>query len=135
MKVRADIDDDLAGSEVVARSINGAFNIDAIDKRTRAWRRYQSIRSAVLADAGGAENTSEIQRVLISKFCTLAIQLEAMEAAAIDGGEIDVDKFGRAAGHLRRIAETLGLSRVSRVVPSLQEYLAVKQRDDESEAA
>jgi hypothetical protein len=131
MKVQADTDTDLAASDVVARSINAAFNLDSIDKRTRAWRRYQSIRSAVLADAGGEENTSEIQRQLISKFCTLAIQLEAMEAAAlVDGGDIDVDLFGRASGHLRRIAETLGLTRVARLVPSLQEYLQDKAEDE-----
>jgi hypothetical protein len=131
MKVQADTADDLAGSDVVARSINAVSSLGSIDKRTRAWRRYQSIRSAVLADAGGEANTSEIQRQLISKFCTLAIQLEAMEAAAlVDGGDIDVDKFGRAAGHLRRIGEVLGLTRVARLVPSLQEYLQHKAEDE-----
>jgi hypothetical protein len=82
------------------------------------------IVGAVLADIGGAENVSEIQRQLIAKFATLALQLEAMEAAAIEGNEIDLDLFGRCAGHLRRIAEALGLKRVPREIPTLEEHLA-----------
>ena len=69
------------------------------------------IVGAVLADIGGAENVSEIQRQLIAKFATLALQLEAMEAAAIEGNEIDLDLFGRClaicAGLQRRWASSV----------------------------
>jgi hypothetical protein len=114
------------------------LSIDALDKRTRPYRRYETIRAAVLADMGGAENTSEVQRQLISKFATLALQLELLEAAAIDGDKIDVDLFGRASGHLRRIAETLGLRRVPVAVPTLAEHIAKLEREqvaDEASAA
>jgi hypothetical protein len=93
---------------------------------------------------GGEENVSEVQKQLVSKFATIALQLEVMEAAAIDGNEIDVDLFGRAAGHLRRIAETLGIERRQRdVSPTLEEIAdeiaaeeeAAAQRDAEHEAA
>jgi hypothetical protein len=106
------------------RAVGGILSIDALDKRTRAFKRYQVIVGAVLADTGGVENVSEIQRQLIAKFATLALQLEAMEAAAIEGNEIDLDLFGRCAGHLRRIAEALGLKRVPREIPTLEEHLA-----------
>jgi hypothetical protein len=115
--------------------INGLLSIDALDRRTRPFRRYEAIRGAVLADLGGEESTSEVVRQLISKFATLALQLEVMEAAAINGDEIDVDQFGRAAGHLRRIAETLGLRRVPKDVPDLHTYLAAKATEHEGEAA
>jgi hypothetical protein len=78
----------------------------------------------VFSDRGGEANVSEIQRQLISKFCTLALTLEIQEAQALAGKEIDLDLFGRCAGHMRRIAETLGTDRVARAIPSLQEYLA-----------
>lgn len=115
-----------------ARIMGGISSIDALDKRTRPFKRYQVIVGAVLADMGGADNVSEIQRQLIAKFATLALQLEAMEAAAIEGNEIDLDLFGRCAGHLRRIAEALGTGRVPRLLPSVAEY--VESLPVESEA-
>jgi hypothetical protein len=75
---------------------------------------------------GGEENTSEVQRQMISKFSTLAIQLEVMEAAALAGEAIDIDLFGRCSGHLRRIAEVLGFHRVARAVPDLGSYLSAR---------
>ena len=113
-----------------ARAVGGVLSIDALDRRTRPYRRYETIRGAVLADMGGAENVSEVQRQLISKFATIALQLEVMEAAAIEGNEIDLDLFGRCAGHLRRIAETLGLARVPRdVALNPLAYAANRERE------
>jgi hypothetical protein len=107
------------------------LSIDALDKRTRAYRRYETIRGAVLADMGGDANVSAVQRQLISKFATLAMRLEEMEASALAGQEIDVDLFGRCSGHLRRLAETLGLRRVQKVVPDLRSYLESKATEVE----
>lgn len=118
------------------RPVGGIPTIDALDRRTRPYRRYEAIRDAVLSDMGGEENTSEVQRQLVAKFSTLALQLKSMEAAAIEGNEINLDLFGRCAGHLRRIAEALGMKRVARdVTPSLTEYLAARTPEkDEDEA-
>ena len=112
------------------------FLLDALDRRTRPYRRYEAIRGAVLADMGGEENVSEVQKQLVSKFATIALQLEVMEAAAIDGNEIDVDLFGRAAGHLRRIAEALGMQRVARdVTPTLADIADEIAAEEEAAAA
>jgi hypothetical protein len=120
-----------ARSEPEARATSGPLSIDALDRRTRPFRRYEAIRSAVLADMGGEQNTSEVQRQLISKFSTLALQLETMEAAAVAGSSIDIDLFGRCASHLRRLAEALGFERVARAVPTLEAYLATQQAEAE----
>jgi hypothetical protein len=122
----------LPGYEPVPRALGGVLSIDALDQRRRPYRRYESIRSAVLADMGGEENVSEVQKQLISKFATLALQLENQEAAALAGNEIDVDLFGRCAGHLRRIAEALGFKRVPREVPNLAQYLEAKAAETEA---
>jgi len=146
MKMAADTAQLEAGYEPVQRGVGGALSIDALDRRTRPFKRYETIRGAVLADLGGEGNTSEIQRQLISKFATLALTLEQQEAAALAGDEIDVDLFGRCAGHLRRIAETLGLRRVPKDALTLAEHLArltieaeansaVLPADNEAEAA
>jgi hypothetical protein len=114
--------------------IGGLLWMDNLDKRTRPYRRYRAIRSAVLSDLGGEDNTTEVQRQLISKFCTLALQLEALEAAAVEGRRIDIDLFGRCASHLRRIAETIGLRRIPRdVTPTLDDI--ARQIEAEREEA
>src|ERR1039458_9836598 len=118
------------------RAVGGVLSIDTLDRRTRPFKRYEAIRGAVLADMGGEENVSEVQKQLVSKFATIALQLEVMEAAAIDGNEIDVDLFGRAAGHLRRIAEALGMQRVARdVTTSTLEEIADEIAAEEAERA
>jgi hypothetical protein len=43
------------------------------------------------------------------------------------GEPVDLDGYTRAASHLRRILETLGIQRKMKTIPSLQEYLAGKQ--------
>jgi hypothetical protein len=120
----SDTPDLSARPEPTTSPVSSLLSIDGLDRRTRPFRRYEAIRGAVLSDMGGEENTSEVQRQMISKFSTLAIQLEVMEAAALVGETIDLDLFGRCAGHMRRIAEVLGFSRVARAVPDLSTYLA-----------
>jgi hypothetical protein len=47
-----------------------------------------------------------------------------MEGRMSQGEEVDLDRFGRAASHLRRIFETLGLERKPKTInpPSIEEY-------------
>ena len=114
------------GRDPAAKAIPGLplLDINDLDKRTKPYKRWEAIRAAVLSDRGGETNVSEVQRQLISKFATLALQLELLEIAALAGQSIDCDLFGRVSGHLRRLGETLGVDRIARSVPTLQEYLA-----------
>ena len=122
LKMAADATEQPARSDLDVRGV-GVSCIDALDRRRRPFKRWEAIRGAVLSDMGGEANVSAVQRQLISKFATLAMRLEEMEASALAGQEIDVDLFGRCSGHLRRLAETLGLRRVPREVPDLHAYL------------
>jgi hypothetical protein len=134
-KMSANAAEQERGYRPLTRAIGGIPTIDALDRRTRAYRRYEAIRGAVLSDMGGEENTSEIKRQLISKFATICLQLEVMEAAAIAGETIDADAFGRISGHARRIAETLGMSRRPReITPSVADYVAHTTADEASVA-
>jgi hypothetical protein len=115
--------------------------VDAIDRRTQAFRRFASIRSAVVADLGGADRLSAIELQLIHRLAALCVLCEAMEASVLRGDDVDVDEFGRASGHARRLGETLGLQRRPKdITPDLQSYLASKRRrgadaDDAEDAA
>jgi hypothetical protein len=91
-----------------------------------AWsRRFHDLVQRHVADLGGRDVLSEAQLSLCKRAAALACELEQMEGRMSLGQQVDIDRFGRAASHLRRILEALGLERRARdVTPSLAEYLA-----------
>lgn len=93
-----------------------------------AWtRRWRDLVRAHASDLGGADILSEAQSSLIRRVATIEIELEQLEGKLSKGEAVDLDAYTRAAGHLRRILETLGIERKSRdVTPTLAQYLASK---------
>jgi hypothetical protein len=72
---------------------------------------------------------SEAQLALCKRAAGLECELERMEGRMSRDEEVDLDRYGRAASHLRRLLETLGLERRPRnVTPSLSELLQLDQR-------
>jgi hypothetical protein len=71
---------------------------------------------------------------LVRVSAALACELERLEAsfAQSEGADKEaLDLYGRAAGNLRRIYESLGLQRRARdVTPTLSAYLASKRTAD-----
>jgi hypothetical protein len=90
-----------------------------------AWsRRYHDLIYGHVSDLGGRSNVSEAKYALCKRAAALECELEQLEGQMSLGEQVDLDKFGRAASHLRRILETLGLERRARdVTPTLAEYL------------
>jgi hypothetical protein len=95
------------------------------DGRSPWARRWRDLVELHAGDIGQPDLLSEAQLSLIRRVATIEIELEAMEGRLSQGGAADFDTYTRAAGHLRRLLETLGIERAKRdvVVPSLQEYL------------
>jgi hypothetical protein len=91
-----------------------------------AWsRRYRDLVTGHMNDLGGEDLLSESEKSLIRRASAIECELEQMEGQLSRREAVNLDAFTRAASHLRRILETLGLQRRSRdVVPSLGEYLA-----------
>jgi hypothetical protein len=90
-----------------------------------AWsRRYRDLIVGHVSDLGGRDMLSEAQLSLIKRASTLELELEQAEGRLSKGEQIDLDCYGRAASHLRRLLESLGLERKRRnVTPSLADYL------------
>ena len=67
---------------------------------------------------------SEAQLALCKRAAGLECELEQMEGRMSQGDQVDLDRYGRAASHLRRLLESLGLERKPRNVtpPSIEEY-------------
>ena len=92
---------------------------------TSAWaRRYHDLTCGHVNDLGGADLLSEAQFSLIRRCAAIECELERLDAMLSRGEEVDIDAYGRVAGHLRRIFETLGVERKPRMVgPTLGELL------------
>ena len=77
-----------------------------------AWaRRFHDLVVGHVSDAGGRDMISEAHLSLIKRAAALECELEQLEGRLSQGDQIDLDQYGRAAGQLRRILETLGLER------------------------
>jgi hypothetical protein len=75
-----------------------------------AWaRRFHDLCVGHVQDAGGRDMISEAQLALCKRAAGLECELEQMEGRMSLGEQVDLDRYGRAASHLRRILETLGL--------------------------
>jgi hypothetical protein len=82
-----------------------------------AWaRRFHDLVQGHISDLGGRSIVSEARFALCKRAAGLECELEQMEGRMSLGEEINLDSYGRAASHLRRILETLGLERKARDV-------------------
>ena len=82
-----------------------------------AWaRRFHDLVLGHVSDLGGRSNLSEAQFALCKRAAGLECELEQMEGRLSLCEEVDLDRYGRAASHLRRILEVLGLERKARDV-------------------
>jgi hypothetical protein len=91
-------------------------------------RRYRDLMAGHISDLGGKDQLSVAQLSLSRRAAALEVELERLEAKLSNGEEVDLDRYGRAASHLRRLLETLGLRRVAKdVTPTLRGYLNAKR--------
>ena len=82
-----------------------------------AWsRRYHDLVVGHIGDLGGRDLLSEAQLSLIRRASAIECELERLDAALSLGEAVDLDSYGRATSHLRRLFETLGLERRPREV-------------------
>ena len=125
----------LAGSTTVApmhpcarsAKTNGRRSFVDGDGRGQWARRWRDLQVLYADDLGGPSVLSEFQLGLVGTAATLRCELERLEGQLSVGESIDLDLFGRIAGHYRRVCETLGIERRPRdVTPDLQTYLRKK---------
>src|SRR5262245_11802278 len=85
-----------------------------VDGRSLWCRRLRENINDLIADKGGADNTSAAERCLIRRAGTLIVELERLEikfALAGEASERDLDLYIRGSGGLRRLLELIGLGR------------------------
>jgi hypothetical protein len=106
--------------------------LEGVDGRCSIARRYAEIAGAICADLGGETHLTELQKHLIRSVSGLVVLRERLDARAINGQPVNSAIYCRLANSTRRVAATLGLSRVARdVTPDLKTYIASKYREAE----
>jgi hypothetical protein len=91
-----------------------------------AWsRRYFDLVSHHVHDISAGEGKDALtaaQLSLIKRASAIECELERLDARLSIGEEVDLGGYGRAASHLRRLFEVLGLERRARdITPTLSE--------------
>jgi hypothetical protein len=114
-----------------------------IDKRTSAARHLVTWRDELIASLGGAENISPQRAALVELAVRARAIVDHVDAFVLEMPTlIDVRKKklrplveqrARLADHLAKLLEQIGLDRVEKRVPSLQEVIA--EMDKEAEDA
>jgi hypothetical protein len=94
-----------------------------------AWsRRYYDLCNHHIQDIScgeGRDALTAAQLSLIKRASAIECELERLDARLSVGEEVDLDEYGRAASHLRRLFETLGIERRQRLVnQTADEYIA-----------
>jgi hypothetical protein len=117
-----------------SRVSNGTQVLPGVDGRSLVARRYRDITSAVIADQGGLARMSEARQQLIRRFAAAAVIAEQIEAKLANGEAVNIQEHALLSSTLTRLASRIGIDRRMRTItPSLQEYLVMKDQEDEVE--
>ena len=107
---------------------NGHKLIAGCDGRGLWSRRLKGLLAEATSDMGGIDNMSAAERHIIRRACVLIVELERLEGKFAQASEVsvdDLDCYGRTAGNMRRLLESVGLQRRARdVTPDPLEYAA-----------
>jgi hypothetical protein len=128
-KASATID---AKSKGRSRITNGRSFVPGIDGRSTWMRRARDVNAQLICDRGGMDVASEAEKLIIRRASVIEAELLRYEKDFAEAGQADANQFDlylRAAGHQRRLLETVGLERKARdITPDLQSYFAARER-------
>jgi hypothetical protein len=114
-----------------SRISNGKELLPDVDGRSIIARRYRDISGAIIADSGGIALCSESRLQLIRRFSAASVLAEQLESKLANGEQIDIAQHSLLVSSLVRLANKLGIHRVSKTItPSVESYLASKRQRD-----
>jgi hypothetical protein len=127
----------VAGAKAHTRSrvSNGRDVLPDVDGRSVIARRYRDVIGAILVDQGGEDQCSESRKQLIRRFAAAAVLAEQLESKLANGEQISISEHALLSSTLTRLAQRIGINRVAKAVPSLDEYLSTSNIDAEEPAA
>ena len=126
----------MAKPQARSRVTNGkSLWLEKVDGRRHEARRYRDILQGFVDELGGAKKLTETQRQLARRAATLCVHGERLEAAFVQGEEIDTAEYCSFVNSMARIFVRLGLlpkaNDDSEGRPSLREYLPHRDTSDD----
>jgi hypothetical protein len=110
------------------------MTLEALDRRSVAYRDTVRNIAALTADAGGADQVSAAEQLLIKRAAIMAALLEDVEAKWLRSGKIEARDYSACTNTLRRTLEAIGLKRRARdVTPTLDDIAAEIEQEREAE--
>ncbi|WP_342235231.1 hypothetical protein [Inquilinus sp. OTU3971] len=98
----------LDGPTMPAACTAGPVEVEQLDGRTMAVRRYKSACDGLIAQLGG--NPSVSDTMLVRRCASLMSYCEAQDARQAAGEDIDISHYARAALTLGTMLKALGLA-------------------------
>jgi hypothetical protein len=89
---------------------------DQLDGRTLVAREYDRLEAAIIADLGGDDAISAIERSLVEGFCGATVVLKDINARLALGQAIEVADLAQTISSMVRVAGRLGEQRRQRVI-------------------
>ncbi|MDI6027163.1 hypothetical protein QBK99_13280 [Corticibacterium sp. UT-5YL-CI-8] len=116
-------------SNVAGSSKLRLMGLDDLDQRTKAYRRAQEIRSAIISDltgGGTSDDLSAIKLALVDSVVVMSVVCEDIQSRYLAGDpKADLKQLTVLTNARRRDAQLCGLDRVARdVTGNLELYLA-----------
>lgn len=103
---------------------------NALDS-TAARRQFDAVVRGVTTDLGGEERLSTIQQHLIEAFAGITLTVSDINVRLMCGHRVDLLAHSAAISTMVRVASRIGLHRVAREVPTLDQYLKLRKEEDE----
>lgn len=109
---------------------NGRKLLTGVDARNAWARRLKDLVVAHVEDLGGVDQITAAELSIVRRAATLEVELELLEARFARVGQAsseDLDLYQRTAGNLRRLFDSVGLTRREPQQPSLSDYLKARE--------
>jgi hypothetical protein len=109
---------------IVANRLEGRHLLPRVDQRSLPYQRYKAIVSQMAVEQGGIESLTAARTQLIKRFAAASILAEQLEVRIARGEPVSISEHSQLSSTLVRLAQRLGLDRISRdVTPTLAELL------------
>lgn len=99
------------------------LTLDDLDGRTRAAQQVRETRQAIMADCGGEDALSTLERIAVDNVALLDALTKDAAARWLSGQEIDVAAIGTLMNSYNRTAAVLGWKRRPRDITTLGSIL------------
>ena len=122
-------------STQATRTKNESAIIAGVRQTSVYVRRFKELLAGYLSDI---PNATTAERSILRRAIILEIELEHLETKFASDGEAsktELDLYGRTAGNLRRLLESVGLERRAKPVKDIDTYLAEKAREKALQAS